>query len=727
MGQNWAIVVGINQYDNLRRLDYAERDAASVRDLFGEMGFEKVDFFAKDAPAIVADNGVEASAEPTFGRLSNFLRRWLASKPLTAGDTLWFFFAGHGKREGERDYLMPIDADPGNVAGTGLAVRDLTEQLRGSGAGNVILLIDACRNDGSRDGVGIGLEQQQGVITLFSCAPEQQSYEMDELQAGAFTYALLQGLRIQGEGNCATVARLAEHVRIQVPYLTQLHGKGPQNPYLVAEPASKQNLILLPKQASPTDILQLKYAASQAENQGHRDLARDFWWRVSAISNSSDMEARQAIERLASGNPLRRGAGNAGGSRSTSDIGFVRVVWRQVFQRLGGDLGVAVAEVIERLAARNFSRLNTGSSIGGSAIPFFSPMISRRHFMQLGSGIFGAVGFGLIGKGFSDAWFRKSTPQPQRSADPTVPKTPKSADADNNMPKAVKLKPFEFDTVQLSGTGKVIEEKMLERKRFSQILDDDSLRLRMVQIPAGKFLMGSQDSQTGRDVNEGPQHEVTVPEFFMAQTLVTQEQWKAVANLKKVKIDLNPVPAKFRGNLLPVEQISWWEAVEFCDRLSQYTGLTYRLPSEAEWEYACRADKKTPFYFGETITTDVANYRGTDSNNQGKIDPGNYGDGPKGKFREETTEVENFPANGWGLYDMHGNVWEWCADHWHDSYNKAPNNGSAWLTDNQTAYRVFRGGSWLGNPRECLSSHRGYNDPSNRHNVVGFRVVCVSA
>ncbi len=320
-------MVGINQYDNLRRLDYAERDAASVRDLFGEMGFEKVDFFAKDAPAIVADNGVEASAEPTFGRLSNFLRRWLASKPLTDGDTLWFFFAGHGKREGERDYLMPIDADPGNVAGTGLAVRDLTEQLRGSGAGNVILLIDACRNDGSRDGVGIGLEQQQGVITLFSCAPEQQSYEMDELQAGAFTYALLQGLRIQGEGNCATVARLAEHVRVQVPYLTQRYRKGPQNPYLVAEPVSKQNLILLPNQSSPADLMALKYAALQAENQDDRDLARDFWWRVSAISNSSDIDARQAIERLAKTSPATPSLNTkalrldgSSGSRSSSQL-----------------------------------------------------------------------------------------------------------------------------------------------------------------------------------------------------------------------------------------------------------------------------------------------------------------------------------------------------------------------------------------------------------------------
>jgi tetratricopeptide (TPR) repeat protein len=211
---------------------------------------------------------------------------------------------------------MPIDADAGDVVGTGLAVRDLVEQLQGSGAGNVILLVDACRDDGNRDGVGIGMERQKGVIMLFSCAPSELSYEIDELQAGAFTYALLQGLRIQGEGNCATVARLAEHVRVQVPYLVEQYRQTRQNPYLVAEPASKQNLILLPKQASPADLRDLKYAASKVENEGDRELARDFWIRVLAFS--PDMESVAAIERLAVSNLVRRSnaARNIGDSRS---------------------------------------------------------------------------------------------------------------------------------------------------------------------------------------------------------------------------------------------------------------------------------------------------------------------------------------------------------------------------------------------------------------------------
>jgi formylglycine-generating enzyme required for sulfatase activity len=574
---------------------------------------------------------------------------------------------------------MPIDADPGDVAGTGLAVRDLTEQLRGSGAGNVILLIDACRDDGSRDGVGIGLEQQQGVITLFSCAPEQQSYEVDELQAGAFTHALLQGLRIQGEGNCATVARLAEHVRVQVPYLTQLYRKGPQNPYLVAEPVSKQNLILLPRQATPTDVLMLKNGALQAENQGDPDLARDFWLRVLSVSSGSDMEAVQAIERLASGNLARRGVGNAGGSRSAS--------------------------------------------------PSLPPVISRRRLIQLGWGGLGTVGFGLVGKAWSGGQNQLPTPRPPQIDKPIAPKTPvvpetpapKSSPTETPKPKepkaqsGIKLEDFQFETVQLSDAGKEIKREKLTRKLFNhQIAVDVSLP--MVQIPAGKFLMGSPDSEAGRSKDEGPQHEVSVSAFFMSQTPITQAQWKAVAKLQKVNIDLDLDPSKFKGDRRPVEQVSWWEAQEFCDRLFKLTGLTYRLPSEAEWEFACRSGTKTPFYFGEPITAEVANY---DSNNA-------YGNAPKAKSPGQTTDVKTYPANAWGLYDMHGNVWEWCADYWHDTYDNAPIDGSVWL-NSKTSYRLLRGGSWDADPGNCRSTIRNeYEARGNYDGNVGFRVVCLA-
>jgi formylglycine-generating enzyme required for sulfatase activity len=199
--------------------------------------------------------------------------------------------------------------------------------------------------------------------------------------------------------------------------------------------------------------------------------------------------------------------------------------------------------------------------------------------------------------------------------------------------------------------------------------------------------------------------------------------------------DLKPNPAHFRdqpdSDQRPVEQVSWLDAMEFCERLSRRTGRTYTLPSEAQWEYACRAGSSTPFHFGATITPELANYDGTVT----------YGDGPKGVRRNQTTPVGMFPANPWGLQDMHGNVWEWCLDQWHGSHEGAPSDGSAWVnttgespmanrkegrdTSVEEQSRLLRGGSWFGSPGYCRSACRGLGRPGFADFYVGFRVVCL--
>jgi eukaryotic-like serine/threonine-protein kinase len=205
-----------------------------------------------------------------------------------------------------------------------------------------------------------------------------------------------------------------------------------------------------------------------------------------------------------------------------------------------------------------------------------------------------------------------------------------------------------------------------------------------------------------------PQHTVAVPSFYMGKFSVTQTQYEAIMGTN---------PSHFKGDQRPVEQVTWDEAVEFCDRLSQKTGKPYRLPSEAEWEYACRAGTTTAFHFGDTITTDLVNCNGNYP----------YGDAPKGQYREQTTDVGSFPANAFGLYDMHGNVWEWCADPWHDSYDLAPSNGSIWELerDRSNNVRLLRGGSWRNLPWDCRSANRYGDWRDNRNDNIGFRVVCV--
>nr|WP_293151017.1 formylglycine-generating enzyme family protein [Okeania sp. SIO2C9] len=261
----------------------------------------------------------------------------------------------------------------------------------------------------------------------------------------------------------------------------------------------------------------------------------------------------------------------------------------------------------------------------------------------------------------------------------------------------------------------------------------DKVPLEMVLIPDGSFTMGAPESEEGSNDDERPQHNVTISAFLMGRYPVTQEQWRAIASRTdlKVNLDLNPDPSYFKEAYQnidrwrrPVENVNWYEAVEFCERLSKLTEKNYRLPSEAEWEYACRAGTTTPFHFGETITTDLANYRGTEDEEMQRS--GSYGEGPKGEYREQTTPVGYFDVvNSFGLSDMHGNVWEWCADEWHDNYENAPTDGKPWLNGDDTC-SPLRGGSWDNVPLYCRSAFRDdyFIRRDTHYDTFGFRIVC---
>ncbi len=298
-----------------------------------------------------------------------------------------------------------------------------------------------------------------------------------------------------------------------------------------------------------------------------------------------------------------------------------------------------------------------------------------------------------------------------------------------------------------------------QNQRVQRFVEDlNGVPLDMILIPPGSFIMGAPATEEESRDNERPQHLVKISLFFLGRYPITQAQWKAVAQMQRVRRELEENPSSFKGDNRPVENVTWYDAIEFCARLSTHTGKQYRLPSESEWEYAARAVNNyqssvenkdltveewnekcnQPFNFGETISTDLANYNGSDPKY------GVYGRGERGEYRQQTTEVDFFGvANDFGLSDMHGNVWEWCADPWHDSYEGAPEDGRVWDKKNKNEnhyqyieesidlllkdYRthVLRGGSWVRYPRDCRSACRSNNFPDIRISYgSGFLVAC---
>ncbi|WP_027400704.1 bifunctional serine/threonine-protein kinase/formylglycine-generating enzyme family protein [Aphanizomenon flos-aquae] len=267
------------------------------------------------------------------------------------------------------------------------------------------------------------------------------------------------------------------------------------------------------------------------------------------------------------------------------------------------------------------------------------------------------------------------------------------------------LKTFTFEVVTTNAKGSIINRRNHSANYFVEDLGN-GVMLEMVEIPAGTFYMGSPENDEGRFRYESPQHQVNVPSFFIGKYPLTQAQYQAI---------MGDDPARFKGNNLPVECVSWNDAVAFCQKLSQKTGKNYKLPSEAQWEYACRAGTTTPFYFGESITPDLVNYNGEFA----------YTAAPKGQYREQTTDVGTFPPNAFGLYDMHGNVWEWCEDDWQKNYIDAPINGNALI--NQSICKLMRGGSWDHLPVFCRSAYRSSYNLDSYYFNIGFRVVCSGA
>ena len=568
MVKNWAIIIGINEYSYLEKLNFAKTDAEAMhRWLEQSGGFDPQGLFLFTDDSQPIQTNPPITTQPTFGHLDTFFDVQFERKLLTSADNLWFFFSGHGNRGTGGDYLMLSDSNPRRLEQTALSVSYITERLRNWGAGNVVMFIDACRNvENQAKGGTITTQNYQGMIAFYSCRDKEKSLEVKSIKRGAFTHILLSALEeTKRQNRCLTVAELERYLMSEVPKLSPN-----QHPLARVEPSYKSNFILfgeaLEKNIDSLYSLALKKAF---------------------VENKTE----EAKELLIHANMAAKG--------SNSDI-------------------------LDTLV--HISSLSP--TINSSVKPILSLETETKELELV------------------------------------LPKQPEN---------------------------KEVEREKGQVRSFSENLGNDVI-LEMVAIPGGTFMMGSPKGEGNDD--EKPQHEVTVPPFYMGKYPVTQAQYQQV---------MRKNPSRFQGDDRPVEQVDWYDAVKFCQELSKQIRTEYRLLTEAEWEYACRAGTTTPYHFDETITEQLANYGG------------NVG---------ETTPVGKYPPNAFGLYDMHGNVWEWCQDDWHKNYEGAPTDCIAWVSGNSNP-KVMRGGSWIDYPEYCRSAARSFGKRDFRFDSLGFRVVCV--
>lgn len=589
MANNWAIAVGINNYDFLPNapLLFADRDALAIRQfLCDQAGFdaEKV---------LLCGNRTEGSKQATRAVMRNILLNDL--KRAENADNLWFFFSGHGMTGNDKqDYLITVDGNPDDLKETAISIHFVIDQLRACKAKNIVLILDMCRNESQDSGrksvesVAVSLQQlvkdregQQGIITFFSCGRGESSYEIAELEQGAFTHALLEGLQQHSILKDLETYLGRRVIELHQSYPNTTGRARKQIPLLITEPGWKYEEPILTNYATSADLSRLKDLALDAEHNSNIDRSIQLWMRVNSLA-TDPTDCSQALNQL------------------------------------------------DRMSKLSLPRA--------------------------------------------------TNQQPCVTKQPTV--------------ESVQLSVIEFTSVKIDSTGNIIDRPIGNAEIFVENLSNN-VSITMVKIPESKVLMEFEREPIEK--TKKYQHQIRrVEAFYLGQTLVTQAQWRAVTLFPKVEFELDPYPSYFKGDNRPVEKIDWYEANEFCQRLSMKNtrNCKYRLPSEVEWEYSCRANAMTQFHFGETLTLEVANY----------LDEKKYATNKQGRYISETTTVMSFPPNLFGLYDMHGNVREWCSD-----------TGIDLIKNNNNSFRFLRGGCSMSKPEDCCSSSRHRDAPRSKN------------
>ncbi|MBN1847182.1 MAG: SUMF1/EgtB/PvdO family nonheme iron enzyme, partial [Deltaproteobacteria bacterium] len=629
----WAVLVGIDEYNHkeITPLMGAANDVVSLsKTLQQALGMP-------EEQILVYTHGRDSANRPSTGNIVKALQ-YVASKA-KSDDLFVFSFSGHGISAGNESYLLTYYSEMGALQYTALGVTQLTGLLNDIKAEKKLIFIDACRNNPER---GKGGESNllsdafaKGIVvksngpipadrmsaTLFSCEIGQRSYEWPEKRRGFFSYYLEQGLK--GEASDAkgviTLGGLVSYLRQEVPDAVQRHlGVDKlQRPYVRMQGGDPGNMVLQRISGKDWDkILHERQAQLDILNQKQQDqdAARQRQEREEAEFQSriSDLDAK-----------IRAMKDRLGTSAQQSDDSLdamLAMVKQKEEQQKRLDALQRQREEEEAQRREEMARLKAEEM--GKRIAALREDI--RKYNEIISSPFG--------KDMKEAAWKT-----------LVAKHPEAG-------KGVRA--GDTEGLLFQGSGGVV----------------NSLGMKFVYIFPGTFTMGSPANEKDRDDNE-LQHQVTLTKgFYMQTTEVTQGQWKDV-------MGNNPSYFKNCGDDCPLESISWNDAQEFINRLNRKEGAQkYRLPTEAEWEYACRAGSTTRFYFGDS-ESDLGEYAWYDGNSGGKTHP-----------------LAQKRPNAWGLYDMHGNVWEWCED-W---YGETIHPGS--VTDpigaSGGSYRVLRGGSW---------------------------------
>jgi formylglycine-generating enzyme required for sulfatase activity len=604
-------------------------------------------------------------------------------------DQILIYYSGHGKQDGAGNlYLATSDTEADALETSSIAVGTLRRLIDNYACKQVALILDCCfggavSKDFLKGGVDDHLKQTfqgRGIYILTASTATQTAREKEGDDYSLFTKHILQGIR-QGEADhdddgLISLDDLYEYVKIRVPK------EAPQYP-TKWEFGVQGNSLFIARAArtySPDRLRAFKQKIKDDEDYLLPEVFEQAYRVIRENQPKRDKEFFALLEELCEGR-ARHGEFNSRWLRLAP--ASLPEQEKNALPRQEKESQTPMRSVVD------------GVDIDERLVRWIIDEFKKDHGIDLSKD---KLALQRLKEAAEKAKIELSSIMETEINLPFIA-------ADQSGPKhlVMKLTRARFEQMKLlemkearTPTPVVVtpphQEKAPARKLIESFTDDlNGAPLEMIFVPGGSFKMGS-PGVNGLD-KERPQHDVTVSGFYIGKYLITQAQWEAV--MGKNPSDFKDDPA------LPVENVSWVDAKEFCEKLARMTGKVYRLPSEAEWEYACRA--------------------GTTGEYPGDSDAMAWYDKNSGK---KTHPVGQKQPNAFGLYDMHGNVWEWCEDVWHENYNDAPTDGSAWLSGGDSSRRVVRGGGWEGGCAYFRYADRNYvSPPVWRSNLVGFRVV----